>query len=134
MVNYLLVKNEPIYYEFIRELRNDERVQYGFIESASITKEQQEAYMKKYADCFRICVIKETNKPVGYVGVINNDIRIATHPDHQKQGVASFMVEEIMKIYPDAQAKIKIDNEYSLKLFKKSGFKVKYYILEKERE
>ena len=90
--------------------------------------------MKKYADCFRICVIKETNKPVGYVGVINNDIRIATHPDHQKQGVASLMVEEIMKIYPDAQAKIKIDNEYSLKLFKKSGFKVKYYILEKERE
>ena len=134
MVKYRLVKNEPLYYEFIRELRNDKRVQPGFIEFVNITREQQEAYMKKYADCFYICILIETNKPIGYIGVINDDIRIATHPDHQKQGVASFMIREISKLYPDAQAKVKIDNDISLKLFKKAGFKIKYYILEKDDE
>ena len=134
MKNYRLVKNEPLYYEFIRQLRNDQRIQNGFIELVNITEKQQQLYMEKYADCFYICVVNETNNPIGYVGVIDKDIRIATHPEHQKQGVASFMIQEIMKIYPDAQAKVKINNENSLKLFKKSGFKIKYYILEKEYE
>ena len=134
MTKYYLIKNEPVYYEFIRQLRNDKRVQHGFIELVEITKEQQEAYMEKYADCFYICLLNKTNKPVGYIGIIKNDIRIATHPEYQNQGVASFMVEEIMKIYPNAQAKVKIDNEISMKLFKKAGFKIKYYILEKDEK
>jgi len=132
MIKYQLVKNKPLYYEFIRKLRNDERVQRGFIEVVNITQKQQEAYMKKYGDCFYICLLSETDKPVGYIGVINDDIRIATHPDYQNQGVGSFMIQEISKIFPDAQAKVKIDNDISMKLFKKAGFKIKYYLLEKD--
>ncbi|MFM8313790.1 MAG: GNAT family N-acetyltransferase, partial [Deltaproteobacteria bacterium] len=50
------------------------------------------------------------------------DIRICTLPKFQKQGVASFMLDEIMKIFPNALGKVKIDNLASRNLFKKMGF------------
>lgn len=130
MVNLKLVENEPKYYEFIRNLRNDERVRPGFIQSSFITEEQQIEYMAKYHDCFRICL--DNDDPAGYVGVIDNDIRIATNPSYQKRGIGKFMLQQIETVFPDAVAKIKIENEASLKLFLSSGFKVKYYLLEKE--
>ena len=85
--------------------------------------------MKKWGDNFYICIID--TKPAGYVGVIDNDIRVATHPYFQGVGVGTFMINEIMKIYPNAFAKVKLKNEASIRLFKKCGFKEKYYILEK---
>lgn len=69
---------------------------------------------------------------MGYIGVIDYDIRVATHPDFQGMGVASFMLNEVMKIHPKAVAKVKIENEASLRLFEKCGFKKRYYLLEKE--
>jgi RimJ/RimL family protein N-acetyltransferase len=131
MVNFKLVNNEPKYYEFIRTLRNDERVKIGFIQSSYITQKQQLEYMSKYRDCFRIC-LNDDDTPVGYVGVIDDDIRIATDPSYQKQGVGKFMLQQIKTIFPNSVAKIKLENEASLKLFLSSGFKVKYYLLERE--
>lgn len=130
MVNLKLVENEPKYYEFIRNLRNDERVKSGFIQSSFITEEQQIEYMTKHHNCFRICL--DNDDPVGYVGVIDNDIRIATSPSYQKRGVGKFMLQQIETVFPGAVAKIKIENEASLKLFLSGGFKVKYYLLERE--
>ena len=40
-------------------------------------------------------------------------------------------INKLVKMYPDAFAKVKVDNESSLKLFESCGFKKKYYILEK---
>lgn len=125
-----LVKNEKKYYEFIRDLRNDERVKDGFIQTEYITQEHHEKFMDQHHDCFYICLIDET--PVGYVGVINDDIRVATHPNFQKQGIGKFMLKSIATIFPNAIAKIKISNQASLKLFQSSGFKVRYYLLERE--
>ena len=85
--------------------------------------------MEKNCNFFYICLDKD--KPIGYIGVINKDIRVATHPDYQGNGVASFMVREVMKIHPDAFAKVKIENEASLRLFESCGFKKKYFILER---
>ncbi len=130
MVDFKLVDNEPKYYEFIRNLRNDERVKPGFIQSSFITEERQIEYMAKYRDCFRICL--DNDAPAGYVGVIDNDIRIATSPSYQKQGVGKFMLQQIETVFPGAVAKIKIENEASLRLFLSGGFKVKYYLLERE--
>ena len=61
-------------------------------------------------------------KPVGYFGVIKNDIRICVHPDHQKKGVGKFLVNSCYKIWPNAFAKIKVNNESSKKLFESCGF------------
>ena len=126
----VLIKNNKEYWEFIRELRNMDGVREGFIQQEYIEKEFHEAYMQAWGDCFFICLYKD--EPAGYVGIINKDIRVATHPDFQGKGVGTFMINTIMDHYPDSEAKIKIENEASLKLFEKCGFKKKYYILEKE--
>jgi len=125
-----LVKCEKQYWEFVRKLRNDERVQEGFIESAFITKEQQEIYMCANSPLYRILLVK--GEPAGYVGVVKDDIRICTHPDYQGKGYGKYMINEILKEYPEAFAKIKIENEASLGLFKSCGFSVRFYLLKKD--
>ena len=114
------------YWEFIRILRNDKRVLDGFIESTYITKEMQLSYMKKYSQFYRVALIN--NQPCGYIGVINDDIRICTHPNFQGKGVGKFMLRKILKIFPNAFGKVKIENEASRKLFTSVGFKEKFII------
>lgn len=124
-----LVKCTEQYWEFIRTLRNDKRVLDGFIKSTYITKEMQLSYMKNNNQYFRVALINET--PVGYVGVIKDDIRVCTHPNYQGKGVGKFMINKCMEIWPTAFAKVKINNEASIKLFESCGFTKKFYILTK---
>ena len=42
------------------------------------------------------------------------------------------MINQCMNIWPSAFAKVKIDNEASMKLFEACGFTKKYYILTKD--
>ena len=131
-----LVNCNQEYWEFVRKLRNDKRVLDGFIESTHITSEMQVNYMTKYSDCYRIALIQThtgdsiITLPAGFVGVIEDDIRICTHPDFQGMGIGKFMLTEIMKIFPTAYGKVKINNEASKKLFLKAGFKEKFIIYE----
>ena len=97
------VKNQEKYWEFIRRIRNDKRVKAGLIDG----------------------------QPAGYVGVIDRDIRVATHPDFQGKGVGKFMINALMTLYPDSLAKVKIENTASLRLFETCGFQKRYYILDK---
>ena len=85
--------------------------------------------MNNYSKSYRIALVDD--RPAGYVGVIDNDIRVCTHPDYQGKGVGKFMINESMKIWPDAIAKVKVNNKASLKLFEACGFKKNYYILSK---
>ena len=124
-----LVSCDKQYWDFVRVLRMDERVLDGFIEKMEITTEQQNAYMTKFSDCFRIALLN--NEPVGYFGVIEDDIRICVHPDYQKKGIGKFLVEKCSKIWPNSLAKIKITNESSRKLFESCGYKLEYYLYKK---
>ena len=45
-----IVDNTNEYWEFIRILRNDKRVQGGFIEQVNISREAQSLYMGKYTN------------------------------------------------------------------------------------
>ena len=80
---YGVSTNDPQYWEFIRTLRNMDGVREGFIQQAYITAEVHEKHIKKHGHLYYICI--EDGVPMGYVGVIDNDIRVATHPDHQKR-------------------------------------------------
>jgi ribosomal protein S18 acetylase RimI-like enzyme len=124
-----LVKCTPEYWEFVRILRNDPKVQEGFIISSNITSDQQKKYMEVYSGHYRIALLD--NIPAGYVGVIEDDIRICTHPDYQGLGIGKFMLKEIMKEFPSAYGKVKIDNEASKNLFKNVGFTESFIIFTK---
>tara|TARA_Y100001937_G_C7065292_1_gene305728 strand:+ start:524 stop:916 length:393 start_codon:yes stop_codon:yes gene_type:complete len=130
MAEYRLVPNSPTYWGFIRDLRIMDGVRQGFIVQDDIGEVEHATYMLKYNSNFWICLCDQ--KPVGYVGVINDDIRVATHPDFHGKGVGTYMINEITTTHPTALAKVKINNEASLRLFEKCGFKKKFYILEKE--
>jgi ribosomal protein S18 acetylase RimI-like enzyme len=125
-----LVECSKEYWEFVRVLRNDERVLDGFIKSVHITEEMQEKYMSNHSQFYRIALVD--GKPAGYVGVIEDDIRVCTHPDFQGKGVGKFMINKCMEIWPTAFAKVKLDNETSIKLFEACGFTKKFYILTKD--
>lgn len=103
------------YYEFVREMRMHPENIAGFLEDAHITPEDQIKYMKKYGDNYFVALLY--SKPVGYVGVIDNDIRICTHPMYHGTGVGKFMLSEIIKLYPQATGRILKDNVASRKLF-----------------
>ena len=120
-----LISIVPEYYEFVRLLRLDDRVRNSFLDDAYITSEEQQTYMKKHADNYYICLLYDG--PAGYVGVIDDDIRICTHPDFVGKGVGKFMLKEIMKHYPNATGRIKEDNIPSIKLFE--SCQVKYTLI-----
>lgn len=124
-----LVNNDEKYYEFIRELRLHPDNIDGFINKKNITEDEQILYMRKYKECYKICLYG--NQPVGFVGVIDNDIRVATKPSFKKMGIGKFMINEIIKEYPESFAKIKFNNKNSIKLFESCGFEVKYVIMKK---
>ena len=123
-----IVKNNKKYWEFIRKLRNEND---GFTEIVSISTKQQSNYMKKYNDNYLICLVDKN--PVGYVGEIDGDIRVATHSSYKKQGLGKLMIDKLIENKPGAFAKVNINNKASLKLFIKCGFNIKYYILEKDK-
>lgn len=125
-----IVNCEEKYWEFVRNLRNHESVKPGFIQQEDITVEKHVNFMKKNNGSFYICIYN--NNPVGYVGVINDDIRVATLPEMQGKGIGKFMILEISDKFPNAFAKVKLENEPSLRLFESCGFKKKYYLLERE--
>ena len=112
-----LVQITEPYYEFVRKLRMHPETRDGFLEDANITEEDQKAYMAKYGECYYVCLLDDA--PVGYVGVIEDDIRICTSPDHQNKGVGEFMLMEIMEIFPESTGRIKRDNLSSQALFDK---------------
>ena len=122
---------EQKYWEFVRTLRNNKEVIDGFIENIYITQESQIKYMESYNELYRICTVDSI--PVGYVGVIDGDIRICTHPDHQKKGYGKFMIEKIMKTFPDSFAKVKIKNQDSNHFFKSLGFEETFIIYTKKK-
>lgn len=131
-----LVQNEPIYWDFIRVVRNDPTIQKGFVEVVEITPAQQASYMSVYNDNYWIC-LNWDGQPIGYIGEIVDDIRLAVIEEAQRNRVALFMVKELMELRPDSYAKMKHNNIASKQLFEKAGFTYvkmddKFYYYEKK--
>lgn len=112
-----LVPIKEEYYEFVRLLRNS---QPGFLTlNVNITHSQQLEYMNKNHRNYHICLLY--GEPVGFIGVMQDDIRLCTHPDAQGKGVGTFMLKEIVKIRPNATGRILKDNIASQKAFEKAN-------------
>lgn len=122
MINFLkLVKNSEEFYLFIRDLRTHPLNVSGFLERVEISDSQQFEYMKKHKNEYWICLSGDT--PVGFVGVVDEDIRLAVDPNFKNKGIGTFMVGEILKINNIATAKVLLKNVSSQKTFEKNNFK-----------
>lgn len=125
-----LVPLTPKFYEFVRDLRNNSEIKDNFITQDYITMESHNNYMNENAKSYFVCL--RNGDPVGFIGVVANDIRIAVLPTQTRNGAGTFMLEKISEILPNPTAKIKIENEASLKLFESVGFKKRFFLLEKD--
>lgn len=113
-----LVKCQEKYWDFVLFLRNDLRE--FFFTKEEISKDKHRSFMEENNDSYFICLSKD-GEPMGWVGVVENDVRVAVHPNYQKQGVGKFMLSFIKEEYPYATAKISRNNKASLNLFNSAG-------------
>jgi ribosomal protein S18 acetylase RimI-like enzyme len=118
--NLKLVNNNTQYFEFIRQLRNDKLLSSGFIDQHEIAIDEQQKYMENHKDDYYIALLD--NDPVGFIGIVDNDLRLAVKKEFQRKGVASFMIKKIVELYPDVDVQVKENNLASLEMFQKNGF------------
>jgi ribosomal protein S18 acetylase RimI-like enzyme len=121
-----LVSITSEFFEFVRQLRTDPRNAEAFITNDFISPENHESYMNDHLSDYFICLNGEVS--VGFIGAVEGDIRLAVDYNYRNIGVASFMVRNIIQLFPNAVAKIKITNAASIALFESVGFKRQFYI------
>lgn len=117
------------YWEFVRVLRNCSKK--GFIEQSQIGFKQHRVFMSKHSNNYRIGLYQD--KPIGFVGLVNNDIRIAVSQLYLRRGFGGAMLEKFIEEYPNGIVKIKLDNFASISLFESLGYVKKLYIMEKKQ-
>lgn len=76
--------------------------------------------MKSFGKCYKIATLNSI--PVGFIGDVNQDIRIAIHPDMKNKGIGFFMLKTFTSENKLYRAKILNDNTPSIKLFESCGF------------
>jgi ribosomal protein S18 acetylase RimI-like enzyme len=121
-----LVQNNPIYFDFIRSLRLHPENISGFLDQSVFSKESHLAYMKQSGHRYFICL--DTNKnPVGYIGDVDSDIRLAVDPENKGKGIGRFMLEEFIRLNPFSStvffSKVLLGNIPSQRLFEGVNFK-----------
>ncbi len=110
---------KPEHYEPIRRMRLHPSNRAGFLDQGSFSEADQQLYMEAHAASYIVCLSE--GEPVGYAGVVENDIRICTNPEFKKRGIGAKMLREIVRRFPDAKAKILRDNVGSQALFERCG-------------
>jgi hypothetical protein len=111
MVNKKLVNCTQQYWDFVRVLRNKN---IGFVERVNITPEQQNQYMLKHGNNYKICLVNNT--PAGFIGIVDNDIRFAVKEQFKNNGLGKWMLQEF-PVTENTIGKVKKDNLYSRKMF-----------------
>ena len=120
----ILVNCDTQYWNFVRDLRNDERNQSGFFSFSDITKEQQIKFMEQNHNNYKICLVDGI--AVGYVGIINGkEITYCTHHDWKNKGIGTFMVDNFSKNSGVTEAIVKTENIPSQRVFEKLGWEKK---------
>jgi len=116
------VEHNQEYWEFIRKLRTDPDTIMWFRNQNDITPEEQQRYMELYHKDYYVCLLnKDMEPPIGFIGIMGNDIRYAVIPSMRGLGIGKFMLKEIKKMYPNAIAKVKQNNIASISALKSVG-------------
>ena len=107
---------------FIKNLRTDPAIKKDFIEQIDeITIEDQVNYMAEHAKDYFIAYYY--GLPVGFGGVIEDDIRYAVIPYYHGKGFGTQILKRIKNRNPNATGKIKKSNLGSMKAFMNAEIK-----------
>jgi len=124
------VDDNKEYWEFIRQTRNDRHFNYAFIDQSEITVEQQERYMTENGHNFFVCIID--NKPVGFIGYVDNDVKIYVNLEHLRKGIGTLLMKETKHLYPEAKVKVRYENQEALAFFISLGYKIECFLLKEK--
>lgn len=122
-----LVECEQKFWNDILIIRNEDKE--SFDKQHEISLEEHEKFMTINDINYKIATID--GKFAGFIGIVNEDIRVGVKKEYRKIGIGKFMINEFCKIFEINHAKIKINNVASQKLFESCGFKKSFYILTK---
>ena len=121
-----LVQNNRIYFDFIRSLRLHPENISGFLDKRIFSQESHLAYMNHSGNRYFIC-LDNANLPVGYIGDVDSDIRLAVNPENKGKGIGRFMLEEFIRLNPFSSmvffSKVLVENIPSQRLFEGLNFK-----------
>lgn len=120
-----LVKNAEKYYIEIYRLRTAPENLKGFVNKSLFTLENHLKYMREYGSNYYI-LLNRNNLPVGFIGDVSEDIRLAVTPSNHGKGYGLFMLKKFIEISDKKKlkAKVLIDNRPSMRIFEKAGFRL----------
>lgn len=104
------------YWEFVRRLRMNPKVQHGFLQPANISVEQQISFMRKNSKWYTIAV--QEGEPKGYLGLIGpsrTEITYCVEPIYHGQGIGTALLYFAHDNIQGVWAKVLKTNHASLK-------------------
>lgn len=117
---------------YIYNLRNNEKIRQMFFDNKPISKQTNQAYWeKRIKEDKPSYIIMKMGTPIGFVKLDycdmekSNYVGIIIHPYFQGRGYGKETLDELKKHHSNLKAKIKSNNEKSIKLFTKSGYKIR---------
>lgn len=119
----------PYYDKFMYELRFLSDAKKSFIEQDVPTYEEHLEYLDKNRQYYYIAI--EGEEPVGYIGVIDNDIRFAVVKEARGKGIGGLMLTYIKIKYPMCRGKIFEWNTPSRRAFEKA--EIPYIVLQEHQ-
>lgn len=101
----------------------------SYINNAGIIMQGPTHYMNGHLKDYFICLDKKV--PVGFIWVVQNDIKQAVDHEFRNRCIATFMMNEISILYPEAHAKIQTPTVASTALFESAAHERDFYIYRK---
>ena len=125
-------------WDFILELRNND-FEYFYEQNSPIPKNKHYQYMEDHIDDpnFHQWMISLDENDVGYIRILKEDVGIMVRKEFQGKGIASKALKILEKEASNLGIKklvalVHPNNVSSEKIFKKNGYSLKLYKLEKD--
>jgi RimJ/RimL family protein N-acetyltransferase len=125
-------------WNFIYDLRTNEKYTNNFYSKNSFSLEEHYAYISKQEVNLNFFhwIITNNDENIGYIRILDNDVSIMISEQYQNKGLGSQTLELVEK---EAKSlgiskligRVMIDNESSKKIFEKNGYKIIMHWLEK---